>query len=188
MAFGDNGAQYASCMMRRMPMPRRRLLRTALASAATGAPFLSVRGAPITFSADPFSLGVASGAPREDGVVLWTRLAPKPLDGGGMPNEVVSVDWLVAEDEAFARVVAHGTAYAEPALAHTVHVEVGWLRPDRVYWYRFRAGNALSPIGRTRTAPAANATPEGLRFAFASCQQYEQGYFGALRDMARRDL
>lgn len=169
-------------------MKRRRLLTTSLASAAIAAPFLGVRGAPVTFSADPFSLGVASGAPRDSSVVLWTRLAPKPLEGGGMPDEVVPVDWQVAEDEAFARVVAHGTAYAEPAQAHTVHVEVGWLQPDRVYWYRFRAGNALSPVGRTRTAPAASAAPNRLRFAFASCQQYEQGYFGALRDMARRDL
>ena len=69
-----------------------------------------------------------------------------------------------------------------------MHAEAKGLRPGRHYWYRFRAGNALSPIGRTRTAPAAGSTPSQFRFAFASCQQYEQGYFAAYRDMANRDL
>ena len=78
------------------------------------------------------------------------------------------------------------TAQAAPAQAHSVHVEVKGLQPGRHYWYRFRAGDALSPIGRTRTAPAAGSTPAQFRFAFASCQQYEQGYFAAYRDMANR--
>lgn len=167
---------------------RRRFLAGSLVSAAIAAPFVTVRGAPIAFAADPFALGVASGAPREDGVVLWTRLAPRPLEGGGMPDDPVAVDWQIAEDEGFARVVAQGTVQASPALAHAVHVEARGLRPGRHYWYRFRAGNALSPIGRTRTAPAAADSPSRFRFAFASCQQYEQGYFAAYRDMAARDL
>ncbi|MFO1079261.1 MAG: alkaline phosphatase D family protein [Reyranellaceae bacterium] len=164
---------------------RRLLLGGALAVAA---PAVQARATPFVFTEDPFSLGVASGAPRPDGVVLWTRLAPQPLDGGGMPDETVTVDWQIAEDDSFSRVAARGEAQAEPALGHSVHVEVRGLAPGRPYWYRFRAGNAASPIGRTRTAPAADARPDRLRFAFASCQQYEQGYYGAWRDMARRDL
>lgn len=167
---------------------RRRFLAGSLGSALIAAPFAISRAAPPGFPGDPFTLGVASGAPREDGVVLWTRLAPRPLDGGGMPDAPVAVDWQVAEDEAFARIVARGTEQAVPALAHSVHAEVRGLRPGRPYWYRFRAGAAQSPIGRTRTAPAATGTPQRLRFAFASCQQYEQGYFAAYRDLAARDL
>lgn len=105
-----------------------------------------------------------------------------------MPDAPVAVDWQVAEDESFSRIVARGTEQAVPALAHSVHAEVRGLKPGRPYWYRFRAGDAQSPVGRTRTAPAATGAPQRLRFAFASCQQYEQGYFAAYRDMAARDL
>jgi alkaline phosphatase D len=124
----------------------------------------------ITFSADPFSLGVASGDPLPDGVVLWTRLAPKPLEGGGMPAEAVAVDWQVAEDEAMSKVVRRGTTLATRDWGHSVHVEVDGLNPGRWYWYQFRAGDATSPKGRTRTAPPADSVPVNLRFAFASCQ------------------
>lgn len=141
-----------------------------------------------SFGGYPFSLGVASGDPLPDGVVLWTRLAPDPLNGGGMPPEPITVHWQVAADEAMRTVVQSGTATASPLLGHAVHVDVRGLDPGRPYWYRFKAGSELSPIGRTRTAPAAGASPERLRFAFASCQHYEQGYYPAYRHMAEEDL
>jgi alkaline phosphatase D len=141
------------------------------------------------FSAYPFSLGVASGDPTSDGVVLWTRLAPRPLQtGGGMAPEPVEVTWQIAEDESMSRVVGRGSATANPAWAHAVHVEVEGLRPDRWYWYQFKAGGEVSPKGRTRTMPAAGAAAERLRFAFASCQKYEKGYYTAYEHMAREDL
>ncbi|MFN7086271.1 MAG: alkaline phosphatase D family protein [Burkholderiales bacterium] len=140
------------------------------------------------FSAYPFTLGVASGYPGPDGVVLWTRLAPEPLAGGGMPRAAVEVDWEIAADEAFRRIVRHGREIATAELAHSVHAEVKGLEPGRWYWYRFHAGAATSPVGRTRTAPAADAVADRLRFAFASCQQYEQGYYVAYRHMAAEDL
>ncbi len=141
------------------------------------------------FTADPFSLGIASGYPLPDGVMLWTRLAPVPdAPGGGMGPEAVPVRWQVATDEGMRDVVASGTATASPDWAHSVHVEAKGLQPARWYWYRFTAGDAVSPVGRTRTAPAPGAKPDALRFAFASCQQYEQGYFGAYRHMAKDDL
>ena len=171
-----------------MRLARRRFLAGSLAAGTVACSVGIVRGNSPAFATDPFTLGVASGSPREDSVVLWTRLAPRPLEGGGMPDSPVTVDWQIAEDEKFARLAAQGTVQASPALAHAVHVEAKGLRPGRHYWYRFRAGNALSPIGRTRTAPAVNGTPSQFRFAFASCQQYEQGYFAAYRDMAMRDL
>ena len=137
----------------------------------------------------PFTLGVASGYPTPTGVVLWTRLAPSPLmPGGGMPPEVVPVEWEVATDERVGRVVQRGVAGATPAFAHAVHVEVENLEPGRWYWYRFRAGGEVSAVGRTRTAPGATAATERLRLAFASCQQYEQGYFTAYRHMLADDL
>jgi alkaline phosphatase D len=140
------------------------------------------------FSAYPFSLGVASGAPLQDGVALWTRLAPDPLNGGGMPPLPVDVRWEVAHDEQFRRIARAGTASADPSFAHSVHVEVAGLEPARWYWYRFMAADAVSPVGRTRTAPAAGAPVDRFHFAFASCQQYEQGWYAAHRHMAEEDL
>ncbi len=140
------------------------------------------------FFADPFSLGVASGDPVPDGVVLWTRLAPDPLNGGGMPPQPVPVKWEVATDEQMKNIVQRGTAIADPRLAHSVHVEVQGLEAAHWYWYRFTVGSAASPIGRTRTAPAFGARLDRLAFAFASCQHYESGYFTAYQHMSHEDL
>ncbi len=138
--------------------------------------------------ADPFTLGIASGDPGPTSVVLWTRLAPQPLDGGGMPDQVVPVQWQVATDERFRHIVRSGTAPARPESAHSVHAEVDGLAPDRWYHYRFRAGDQLSPAGRTRTLPLPWSRPDRVRFAMASCQNYPAGYFTAYRELAAQDL
>ena len=136
------------------------------------------------FSAAPFTLGVASGYPQPGKLVLWTRLAPEPLaPGGGMAPETIPVRWEIARDEAMQDIAASGVSYATPQWAHSVHVEVAGLQPARPYWYRFSAGDALSAPGRTHTAPARSAQARRLRFAFASCQQYEHGYYGAYRHL-----
>lgn len=141
-----------------------------------------------SFSEDPFQLGVASGDPYPNGVTLWTRLAPRPLDpDGGMTGDRMAVRWELADDDKFARIVKHGTATATPELAYSIHVNVDGLKPDRWYFYRFTSGDATSAVGRTRTTPDANATT-ALRFAFASCQNYEQGLYTAYRHMAAEDL
>ena len=136
----------------------------------------------------PFTLGVASGEPSADGVVLWTRLALQPLAGdGGMPRHAVPVRWELAEDDRFARIVRHGTAMAEPAWGHSVHVETTGLQPNRPYWYRFIADGQVSPVGRTRTAPARGAQVDRARFTFCSCQNYEVGYYDAYRHMVAEE-
>lgn len=140
-------------------------------------------------SGEVFTLGVASGEPRPDAVVLWTRLAPKPLSpDGGMPARAVPVLWEVAADQRFNQIVRYGAVVAEPLSAHCVHVDVGGLAPGRTYYYRFRAGGQVSPVGRTRTAPAADERVERLRMAVASCQHYEAGYYAVHREIAAADL
>jgi len=165
---------------------RREFLRALAALGAGGALGACAGPAPrMHFASDPFRLGVASGYPTPDGVVLWSRLAADPLaPHGGLDPVRVLVRWTVARDEALREIVASGTVEATPEWAHSVHVEVRGLEPARWYWYRFAAGDAESPVGRTRTAPAAGAAAAPLRFAFASCQQYEQGYYGAWRHVA----
>ncbi|MEV6193118.1 alkaline phosphatase D family protein [Streptomyces sp. NPDC051920] len=134
-----------------------------------------------------FSLGVASGDPLPDAVVLWTRLAPDPLNGGGMPDRAVPVEWEVSEDARFRKPVRRGTAQARPEYGHSVHVDVRGLRPGRAYWYRFRADGQLSPAGRTRTAPHPAQAGGSLRVALASCQNWQNGYFTPYADMLDQD-
>lgn len=140
------------------------------------------------FTADPFSLGVASGDPLPDGMVLWTRLAPDPINSGGMPAQAVTVKWEIAADDQMKEVVQRGSAVASPELGHSVHAEVQGLKPAQWYWYRFMVGDAVSPVGRTRTAPALSARLDRLRFAFASCQHYEAGFYNAYKHMAEEQL
>ena len=139
------------------------------------------------FKKNPFSLGVMSGDPSPDGFVLWTRLAPDPLAGGGMDATAVDVDWIVAEDEGLRRVVKKGKTIAAPGLAHSVHVEVNGLKPQRPYWYRFKAGSEVSPVGRASTAPKIGEPTSRLKFAFASCQNWENGLWTAYDHMLADD-
>jgi len=152
-------------------MIRRRFL------ASLAAPLL---GAP-RFRTDPFTQGIASGDPLPDGIVIWTRLTSPQL------TESLDVEWIIAEDEGLKKIVKRGKEVATPQFAHTVHADVRGLKPARWYWYQFRCGGVESRIGRTRTSPAPNSQ-DPLRFAFASCQNYEQGYFTAYEHMAKEDL
>ena len=172
-------------------MSRRELMKLAsmLGAAAIAPPILARRtlAQPI-FDAYPFTLGVASGDPLPDGVVLWTRLAPKPLEGGGMPMTNVGVDWEVARDPRFQSIVQKGTAIARPELGHSVHVEVSGLESGREYWYRFHAGDEVSRTGRTKTAPPVGAAVDRLRFGVCGCNHYEMGYFTAFRRIAEEQF
>jgi alkaline phosphatase D len=140
------------------------------------------------FEGYPFTLGVASGDPLPDSVILWTRLAINPLYGGGMKQKVVPVTWEMALDDRFTRPVQQGVEFARPELGHSVHVEVNGLSPNQVYYYRFRAGKEESAVGRTKTLPPYGASVEQLTFAFASCQKYEDGYFTAYKHMSQEPL
>ncbi len=137
---------------------------------------------------NPVTLGVASGDPGPDSVVLWTRLAPDPLNGGGMPNRPALVRWQVALDPQMRQVVRHGVYVTWPSLAHSVHVEVGGLDPGRWYHYRFISEGHASPVGRTRTLPRQGSSVPALTFAFVSCQDWQNGFYSAYRNLAREDL
>ncbi len=170
-----------------------RRLFLAYAASLSAVPMLGQRSAAKSIKhkggSDPFKLGVASGDPTSNGVVIWTRLAPEPLEPtGGMEPHNVRVDWEIATDDAMRRVVRRGTAAASPQLAHSVHVEADHLEPDRWYWYRFRAGDAESRIGRARTMPPDDSNPAELRLAFASCQHFETGLYTAYEHMAKDEL
>jgi alkaline phosphatase D len=152
--------------------------------AAAGVTSSSARAAANGHGKYPFMLGVASGAPLPDAVVIWTRILHDPLDAQATPPVALPVRWEVAADEAFRTIVAQGAATALPQLAHSVHVDVRGLAPARWYWYRFMLGDAVSPVGRTRTAPAAQDLPAALKLAVASCQHWEFGTYAAHRHIA----
>lgn len=137
------------------------------------------------FAAYPFALGVASGDPAPDGFVIWTKIAPKPLErGGGMPRKPVEVEWMVAADPQMRKVVQSGKTIAHPELGHAVHVELAGLDPARDYYYQFAIGGEQSPVGRGRTLPPAGAAVAQLHFGVAGCQRYEDGYYTAYRGLA----
>jgi alkaline phosphatase D len=140
------------------------------------------------FGDNPFMLGVASGDPTADGIVLWTRLAPDPADPASLGRRAIPVGWRVARDWRMRQVVARGVALASPELAHSVHVEVDGLRAGSDYFYQFHAGQEESAVGHFRTAPAPHDFAPEVRFAFATCQDWPSGYYTAYRDMVENDL
>jgi alkaline phosphatase D len=164
-------------------MTSRRALLAALGAAVASRPALT------TAATTPFTLGVASGDPLPDAVALWTRLAPDPAaDDGGLPARAVPVQWEVAADPGFVRIVAAGESRADPADAHSVHVDATGLAAGGTWWYRFHALGWTSPVGRTRTAPAAGAAVASARFAIAACANWEQGWFTPYRAIAADDV
>jgi len=166
------------------------LARRGLLRGATGLAALAVAQPPRTRAqtpGNPFTLGVASGDPWPDSVVLWTRLAPAPLEpGGGMAPVPVTLRWELAADEGMRRILRSGEVVARPEEAHSVHLVLYGLEPARTYFYRFRLGAFETPIGRTRTAPGPDMDRD-IRFLNAGCQNYEHGYFTAWRHAAAEE-
>lgn len=159
---------------------RRALALTAFALAGTGC---ATR--PPRFGADPFVLGVAAGDPSPDGFVIWTRLS----DAGGAVLDLPEIPliWEVSDQRAFGNIIRNGVVWCAPVLAHSAHVEVRGLQPDHEYFYRFRAGDAVSRTGRARTAPRNSDLLPSARIAFASCQHWEHAWFHAYRAMIAQD-
>jgi alkaline phosphatase D len=164
---------------------RRTLLRTG-GSFAAGVTLVGLAGVrAYAQSSYPFTLGVASGDPSQNGVVLWTRLAPDPLAvGGGLPAEPYEVRYEVAKDDGFQKIIRSGSTVALPDEAHSVRIELDDLGPRHECFYRFKAGNDISRTGRTRTTPPGNAMVESVTIAFVSCQNFPDGYFTPYADVA----
>ncbi|WP_030919385.1 alkaline phosphatase D family protein [Streptomyces sp. NRRL B-24720] len=170
--------------------PSRRTLVKAAAATAVVAPVLGAATSARAADGPAFLHGVASGDPLPDGILLWTRVTPTPdaVPGSGRGPDT-AVRWEVAEDKAFARIVAQGSTVAEAASDHTVKADVRGLAPATTYWFRFSAGDGgavRSPAGRTRTAPAPGAATPGVRFGVVSCANWESGYFSPYRHLAAR--
>ncbi|MBF6523418.1 alkaline phosphatase D family protein [Nocardia farcinica] len=163
--------------------------RTLFKGGAVAAAVTAVSIAPGARAAGPvFRHGVASGDPLPTGVVIWTRVtvSDEALPGSGA-GEPAAVHWELARDERFTQVAASGTVVTTADTDHTVKIDVTGLAPARDYFYRFTAFGQHSPTGRTRTAPAADASPGRLRFGVVSCANWEAGWFGAYRHLATRD-
>lgn len=168
------------------PDRRRFLIASSLATAVGALPAWA--RATESLAHNPFTLGVASGDPEPDNILIWTRLtAPLTYLGTAAAPDLAAqtVHWEVAHDAQFRQPVAHGQAQARAEWGHAVHVQVNGLSPDRWYFYRFRCGDAFSTTARCRTAPAAGADVRKLRLAVASCQRWEHGFYSAWADAAQ---
>lgn len=166
-------------------MDRRRFLIRTILGLGSG-PFVAPLASAAEFSASPFTLGIASGDVTDTSTVLWTRLAPDPIEAdGGMPSCSVPVQWELSLDATMSRIARRGEAMATPTFAHSVHVEIEGLEPGREYWYRFFTSTHESQIGRTKTLPHADSRPDSVRFITASCQNYTHGFFIAYEHIIR---
>lgn len=199
--MANNSPRFSHLVPRRTALRYGAVAAGATAAVASGvgiAHTVQTRHSPLdvynqsTGSTLPFLHGVASGDPLPNSVVLWTRVTPNrdALPGSGL-GEALTVTWEIATDAAFSSIVGTGTVTATAASDHTIHVDPMNLAPATVYYYRFRVENgehagAYSPVGRTLTAPAADATPEALNFAVASCANWESGFFNSYDDMAKK--
>lgn len=163
---------------------RRRVMKMLVALGAGSALPISVNSSAIRFPDYPFKLGVASGLLSSDGFVLWTRLICPALPVGMGLN----VHWEVFDVNFPAKILRRGKSLAVAELGYSVHVEVHGLPADRWYGYRFMIAGANSPIGRARTLPEAGAHSSRFRFALASCQRWEDGYYGAYRHMVEEGV
>ena len=127
--------------------------------------------------AGAFAHGVSSGDPFTESVVLWTRVTTE-LDGD------IAVNWDVSLDTEFSKIVGTGSVATNSARDYCVKVIADKLSPGQTYFYRFRSGEAVSDIGRTRTLP--DGETESLRFAIASCANWQHGYFNIYDAIAKR--
>ncbi|MFG2548780.1 alkaline phosphatase D family protein [Streptomyces sp. NPDC048581] len=181
-------SRYRSSEQLNSLAPRRRtVVKAAAATAVLAGPLAAALPAGAADAVPAFLHGVASGDPLPDGVLLWTRVTPTPeaTPGSGLGPDT-EVSWIVARDKALTTIVAKGSTTARAASDHTVKADIRGLEPATDYWFRFSAGGTDSPVARTRTAPAANASVAGLRFGVASCANWEGGYFSAYRHLAAR--
>ncbi|MEU3130755.1 alkaline phosphatase D family protein [Streptomyces sp. NPDC047726] len=175
--------------------PTRRTVVKAAAATAVAGSVLAAATSARAAGGPAFLHGVASGDPLPDGILLWTRVTPAPdaVPGSGLGADTPVV-WEIAEDKAFSRVVARGTAVARAGSDHTVKADVRGLRPATAYFFRFSVAGGgaedgqgvLSPVGRTRTAPAAGTSVPGIRFGVVSCANWEAGWFSPYRHLAAR--
>ena len=126
-----------------------------------------------------FDQGIASGDPQQDRVIIWTRAVPEAEAEGA---SLVKVEWEVAEDEAFERVVRSGQMDVSSENDYTLKVDVIDLTPGTQYYYRFHAGLNSSDTGRTRTLP--EGAIEQAKLAVVSCSNFPAGFFHAYREIA----
>ncbi len=182
------------CLRAGLPMAtnvnRRHLLATAakLAAVAMMPISLGVKATDkVKFVDYPFKLGVASGDPLPDGFVIWTRLAPVPMDPLATQQTPIIVKWYVAEDRKGKKVVKSGASIAYPQNAHSVHVEVSGLDANKEYFYYFISGENKSQVGRVYTLPLLGESTNEFLFAIASCQSFTDGHYAAYRDLVAQD-
>lgn len=160
-------------------LPTRRGILGGLAGGSVAA-CSDAKRTPFTARSEPrtgrFSHGIASGDPFTTSVMLWTRVTPDE-DGD------VVVNWEVSKTEDFNTLVAQGESKTGKVKDYTVKVEAKGLKPGQWYYYRFRVGDTVSPIGRTRTLP--EGPTEEARFAVVSCANWQHGYFNVYDQIAR---
>ena len=129
-----------------------------------------------------FGQGVASGDPKPDSIILWTRA------DGGSGGQNIKVTLQLSDRADFSTLLVNVALSAQPAWDYTLRHKVTGLNSATTYYYRFLTGAAVSMTGRTKTAPAAGTPLSQLKFAFISCQDWSVNHWGAFDELATQDL
>lgn len=125
-----------------------------------------------------FLHGVASGDPLSDRVIIWSRVTPHDS------SEMIEVQWEISSDREFESILKYGKYTTSPDRDYTVKIDVDRLNPGTTYYYRFKALEQTSMVGRTKTA---SLYADSLSFAVVSCSHYERGFFNAYGRIAERE-
>lgn len=166
-------------MKRPKAVTRRSFLRTVVVSAGAASLGPSLLGCDGGGDGRPpeevFPQSVASGDPRTDSIVLWTRVL------SATPTMPAPVTLELARDAEFSERVELDVSEltASPDHDHCLRVKVTGLIPGSRYYYRFEHDGVVSRTGRFRTADPANAGVP-VRFAMLSCQDYSGRYYNTL--------
>ncbi len=134
-----------------------------------------------------FPFSISSGDPTHNSVIIWSKLGRDKSDFKNISKKFIPVEWFLYIDNG-ETVFKQGIHYSDPQLGHSIHVDVEDLESNKYYWYRFKVGNQLSPLGRTKTLPSNKMDIKNFKFNVVSCQHWENGYFNAYDGMVDEEI
>lgn len=145
-----------------------------------------------------FPQSVASGDPKPDGAILWTRVVPSTADDVASSN---AADFLVrvrvtdADNASLlgtssaltGTLLVDATVLVQGAYDHTIRHKVMGLAPGQVHYFQVVAGGVNSKVGRFKTAPAEGSDVAQLKVLVLTCQDWTINHWGGFEHMVANE-